>query len=153
MHVLKRAQTVLLCMFILPVWGVCVIGCVTGLSSGELMEAPLPHTGAEFEYLDPKCHIFCHAWTDKISDSRTQTMPQITKLIILFQVHSICMIPMVMCIFTWVIISLYVLFFNTWLWNIWFQLKEKMMYNNNNNNFVMHWDSSLLLLLLLLLNH
>lgn len=35
---------------------VCVIGYVRGLSSGELMEAPLPHTGAEFEYSDPKCH-------------------------------------------------------------------------------------------------
>lgn len=57
MHVLEQAQTVLLSVFILPVWGVCVcvIGYVRGLSSGELMEASLPHTGAEFEYSDPKC--------------------------------------------------------------------------------------------------
>jgi len=54
MHVLERVQTVL-SVFIVSVWGVSVIGYVTGLRSGELMEVPLPHTGAEFEYSDQKC--------------------------------------------------------------------------------------------------
>ncbi len=71
----------------------CVIGCVIGLSSGELMEAPLPHTGAVFEYSDPSATISVMHELISYHSVEPKQAPQITKLIILFRVHSICMIP------------------------------------------------------------